>query len=50
MCELFAMSARRPTTVSLSLEEFSHHGGLSGPHKDGTVEGSAPTVHEGTSR
>jgi predicted glutamine amidotransferase len=35
MCELFAMSARHPTTVSLSLEEFSRHGGLSGPHKDG---------------
>jgi glutamine amidotransferase len=35
MCELFAMSARHPTTVSLSLEEFSQHGGLSGPHKDG---------------
>jgi glutamine amidotransferase len=29
------MSARHPTTVSLSLEEFSRHGGLSGPHKDG---------------
>jgi len=35
MCELFAMSARHPTTVRLSLEEFSRHGGLSGPHKDG---------------
>lgn len=35
MCELFAMSARHHTTVSLSLEEFSRHGGLSGPHKDG---------------
>lgn len=35
MCELFAMSARHPTTVQLSLEEFSRHGGLSGPHKDG---------------
>ena len=35
MCELFAMSARQPTTVSMSLEEFSRHGGLSGPHKDG---------------
>lgn len=35
MCELFAMSASHPTTVSLSLEEFSRHGGLSGPHKDG---------------
>ena len=29
------MSARHPSTVSLSLEEFSRHGGLSGPHKDG---------------
>lgn len=35
MCELFAMSARHPSTVTLSLEEFSRHGGLSGPHKDG---------------
>lgn len=35
MCELFGMSARLPTTVRLSLEEFSRHGGLSGPHKDG---------------
>ena len=35
MCELFAMSARQATTVSMSLEEFSRHGGLSGPHKDG---------------
>jgi glutamine amidotransferase len=35
MCELFAMSARLPSTVQLSLEEFSRHGGLSGPHKDG---------------
>jgi glutamine amidotransferase len=35
MCELFAMSARHPTTVKMSLEEFSRHGGLSGPHKDG---------------
>lgn len=35
MCELFAMSTRVPTTVCLSLEEFSRHGGLSGPHKDG---------------
>ena len=35
MCELFAMSARYPGTVTLSLEEFSRHGGLSGPHKDG---------------
>ncbi len=35
MCELFAMSARLPSTVSLSLEEFSRHGGLTGTHKDG---------------
>jgi len=35
MCELFAMSARRPADVHLSLEEFSRHGGLAGPHKDG---------------
>ncbi|MEO6986647.1 MAG: class II glutamine amidotransferase [Paralcaligenes sp.] len=35
MCELFAMSARQPAEVSFSLEEFSRHGGLDGPHKDG---------------
>lgn len=35
MCELFAMSTRYPSTVQMSLEEFSRHGGLSGPHKDG---------------
>ena len=35
MCELFAMSAKHPGTVQWSLEEFSRHGGLSGPHKDG---------------
>ena len=35
MCELFAMSTRYPSTVTLSLEEFSRHGGLTGPHKDG---------------
>jgi len=35
MCELFAMSAKAPSTVSLSLEEFSKHGGLTGHHKDG---------------
>lgn len=35
MCELFAMSTRTPSTVTLSLEEFSSHGGLKGPHKDG---------------
>ena len=35
MCELFAMSARFPATISMSMEEFSRHGGLSGSHKDG---------------
>ncbi len=35
MCELFAMSARHPATVRMSLEEFARHGGGSGPHKDG---------------
>ncbi len=35
MCELFAMSSSEPATVSYSLEEFSRHGGLTGPHKDG---------------
>lgn len=35
MCELLAMSARQPAEISFSLEEFSQHGGLSGPHKDG---------------
>jgi glutamine amidotransferase len=35
MCELFAMSARQPADVRFSLEEFSRHGGLAGPHKDG---------------
>ncbi len=35
MCELFAMSSLYPASISFSLEEFSRHGGLSGPHKDG---------------
>lgn len=35
MCELFAMASRVPANVSLSLEEFSRHGGLTGQHKDG---------------
>jgi len=35
MCELFAMSARASADVRISLEEFSRHGGLAGPHKDG---------------
>lgn len=37
MCELFSMSARLPAEVRFSLEEFSRHGGLSGPHKDGSA-------------
>lgn len=35
MCELFAMSSRIPTCVSFSFAEFSKHGGMTGPHKDG---------------
>ena len=35
MCELFAMSSSDPTAVTFSLNEFSKHGGLTGPHKDG---------------
>jgi glutamine amidotransferase len=35
MCELFAMSSRVAATVSFSFEEFSRHGGESGPHRDG---------------
>ena len=35
MCELLAVSSRFPTRVTFSLEEFSRHGGQSGPHADG---------------
>jgi predicted glutamine amidotransferase len=35
MCELFSLSSNVPATVNYSLEEFSRHGGLTGPHKDG---------------
>lgn len=35
MCELFAMSARFPTNVRLSLDELGRHGGGTGPHRDG---------------
>ena len=35
MCELFAMSSSATATVNMSMEEFSRHGGLTGPHKDG---------------
>lgn len=35
MCELLAMSSRLPANLNFSLTEFSRHGGLSGPHRDG---------------
>src|SRR3990167_859431 len=35
MCELFAMSARFPTTIHLSMSELARHGGGTGPHRDG---------------
>lgn len=35
MCELLAISARLPTTIELSLDELSRHGGATGPHRDG---------------
>ena len=35
MCELFAMSSRLPTTVTISLEELARRGGETGPHDDG---------------
>tara|TARA_B100001964_G_scaffold232038_1_gene287362 strand:+ start:695 stop:1042 length:348 start_codon:yes stop_codon:yes gene_type:complete len=35
MCELFALSARFPATVTLSLQEFALHGGFSACHADG---------------
>ena len=50
MCELFAMSARFPTTVHLSLDELARHGGGSGP-RDGwgiafAQQGDALVVRE----
>ncbi len=35
MCELFSMSSLHPTVVHFSLAEFSRHGGLTAPYKDG---------------
>ena len=35
MCELFALSSQQATKVTFSLEEFSRHGGRTGPHADG---------------
>lgn len=51
MCELFAMSARFPTTVRLSLDELARHGGATGPHRDGwgialLDEGDAVVIRE----
>jgi glutamine amidotransferase len=51
MCELFAMSARFPTTVRLSLDELARHGGETGPHRDGwgvalLDEGDAVVIRE----
>lgn len=51
MCELLAMSARFATTIHLSLDELSRHGGGTGPHRDGwgigfMAEGDALIVRE----
>lgn len=51
MCELFAMSARFPTTIHLSLDELARHGGATGPHRDGwglafVQDGDALVVRE----
>lgn len=35
MCELLAMSSRKPATVTFSLDEFSRHGGYAGSNMDG---------------
>ncbi len=34
MCELFAMSSRLATSVTISLEELARRGGETGPHDD----------------
>ena len=59
MCELFAMSARHPTTVGFSLETLARRGGDIGPHKDGwgvayfegkdvfLLRESSPAAHSG---
>lgn len=51
VCELFAMSARFPTTIHLSLDELARHGGATGPHRDGwglafVQDGDALVVRE----
>lgn len=35
MCELFAMSSRKPSALNYSLNEFSRHGGLTHKNKSG---------------
>ena len=35
MCELLAMSSRRPAAVNFCLDELARHGGLTAPYKDG---------------
>jgi len=51
MCELFAMSARFPTTASISLDELARHGGITASHRDGwgvafVDEGDALVIRE----
>lgn len=52
MCELFALCGRYPTDVTLSMGEFSRHGGLTGTHRDGWgiawFEDGAVHLHRGT--
>jgi len=53
MCELFAMSARRPTSVAHSLALLRPRGGATGPHADGwgvaLFQGSAAGVFKDSS-
>jgi len=35
MCEPLAMNSKFATDVNFSMEEFSLHGGATGPHGDG---------------
>src|SRR5512139_3995785 len=43
MCELFGMSARRPASVSISLQRFAARGGLAGR----TLDGWGLALHDG---
>ncbi len=53
MCELFAMSARRPTSVARSLALLRPRGGATGPHGDGwgvaLFQGSAAGIFKDSS-